>query len=702
MTGNYAYSLVSYSGMSWVENVKGHVPLSDSIFFTPGNSISLKYSSSYRGFWETTIFYPERRTYILKPQEEVLSFRVYMMEGVDWQGLPTVALLQGDTCTARVDLGEFLLPSMGDNKWLHVAIPIRDFPEFQKNLPVVGITFCQGNPTATGTTNHILVDQIEFTLAAPEATELSYAAVLDRVEAFERHVLLEWQLPLDPAIRYAQIYRSEDNENYRAVAVRPIMNASYADVVPVTNKSYFYKVTWLDQQYHESPPSQVQQAKTAPISDDALVMAIQAAHINYFIQRTEFNSGMHAVQMLDENALVSVEETGYSLLAVTVGASHEQISNRAYVRRLNNVVDFLCDQAEEHKGMFPAFLNGRNGNAVYAHEKEGVSVRATSSLMQGLLVARNYLKNLIATRQDGRQDRASRQRIENTISRIDQLWLRIQWNEFALDENRILFDNWSPQHGFNYARPMGGFGADLLSYLLAVSSPDYAVSSEAYEKGLGYQRVDNDEFVNDEFQLMGDEEMVDTDSLDLMDWLEIPFLKDTLLYGFHINVGSLDHNLMEAFMPFMTFDPRNKEDRYTNYEESLSYLIQAYKRRDNEIDAGNLTSDIWGTVKMEDGLSRLPVIVPAISLGSYAFTPQVAQSALRALYHTYAPILFTEYGFRNWMSIPDHQVSEGFNGLNQAAIPVMIENGRTGLIWNLFMQHEDIDRTVSAYFKEDL
>jgi hypothetical protein len=41
-------------------------------------------------------------------------------------------------------------------------------------------------------------------------------------------------------------------------------------------------------------------------------------------------------------------------------------------------------------------------------------------------------------------------------------------------------------------------------------------------------------------------------------------------------------------------------------------------------------------------------------------------------------------------------------GLNQAPITVMIENYRTGLIWNLFMSNPDIEPMLQAIgFKED-
>lgn len=738
MKGNYGYSVVSYSGMSWVENVKGRIPLSDSLWFTPSNSLSLKYASSDRGHWEVSINFPERRSYQLKHDDEFLSFWLYLQEGTQLESLPSLALLQGDTCTQHINFRPYMKGEWEFNQWLNVQVPLSDIPFLERNEGVSGVTFVQSRSVPISNAQHILIDQIEFSPSSKELTQLSFPAVLDQARGGDQHVLLEWQLPLDPGIRYVKIYRSEDDKHFQAVAIRPIMGTAYMDMVPVPNKSYFYRVSWVDQAYKESPLSSSVKVEIKPQTDENLLDVIQAAHINFFTKRIEFNSGMHAVRFMDRDAVVSVEDTGYSLLAYTVGVSKDLISGRAYIRRINSLVDFLCDHAEQYKGAFPAYLDGRTGRAVYKSDaRSGVDIRATASLMQGLLVSRNYLKNFLATRQDSRQDRAFRERIENTVKRIDQLWKGVQWNAFTQENGTILYDNWSPITGFEEAYPIGGFGPQLLIYLLALSSPDYAIADEAYERGLGIHRIKvpykNATLLPEEEEIQVDElldevltsgqlpevpiptlEQAKLDAeIEFMDFrvdslqskyqiIESSFTSDTLVYGFQLDVGRIDQSLLDAYASFLAFDPRYKRDVFANYEQSMSQLIQAYKRRDNELDVGNLTSDIWGTAQGAWSRDRLPVIVPAISIGSYAFTPETAKRTARALYQQYGSVLFTEYGFRTWMSVHEHQISENFRGINQATIPVMIENGRNGLIWNLFMQHEDIDRTVDRFFREDL
>src|SRR5690606_26499060 len=142
-----------------------------------------------------------------------------------------------------------------------------------------------------------------------------------------------------------------------------------------------------------SPYSDAREAEVTPLEDDALLQSIQQAHINYFDRHIEFNSGMHRVAMGGEDATVDVGGTGYSLLAQTIAASHGWTTPRRYIRSVSTVVDFLGEIAEQHHGMFPAYLDGRTGKGVYEQDAPpSVSLASTAALTQGLLVVRQYLE----------------------------------------------------------------------------------------------------------------------------------------------------------------------------------------------------------------------------------------------------------------------------------------------------------------------
>src|SRR5690606_21750983 len=104
--------------------------LVDSLSFTPSNALSLKYTSSIRGLWEATVFFPENQYYFLNENEEILTFRMYLMSGFDLQALPNIALMQGDTCTKKITLQNSQTDGLIADQWIQVRIPLSHFEGF--------------------------------------------------------------------------------------------------------------------------------------------------------------------------------------------------------------------------------------------------------------------------------------------------------------------------------------------------------------------------------------------------------------------------------------------------------------------------------------------------------------------------------------------------------------------------------------------
>jgi hypothetical protein len=65
-------------------------------------------------------------------------------------------------------------------------------------------------------------------------------------------------------------------------------------------------------------------------------------------------------------------------------------------------------------------------------------------------------------------------------------------------------------------------------------------------------------------------------------------------------------------------------------------------------------------------------------------------AALRHFYRDLGDRLWGVYGFHDAINPSEDWVSPVFLGLNQAPIVVMIENHRSGLLWNLFMANPEI------------
>ncbi|MBN2356299.1 T9SS type A sorting domain-containing protein, partial [candidate division KSB1 bacterium] len=85
-------------------------------------------------------------------------------------------------------------------------------------------------------------------------------------------------------------------------------------------------------------------------------------------------------------------------------------------------------------------------------------------------------------------------------------------------------------------------------------------------------------------------------------------------------------------------------------------------------------------------------IAPTAAGGSIVFTPEYSIPLLRNLYDTYRSQLWTQYGFRDAFNLTVNWWGPDVIGIDQGTIVIMIENYRTGRVWERFMENEDIQR----------
>ena len=83
------------------------------------------------------------------------------------------------------------------------------------------------------------------------------------------------------------------------------------------------------------------------------------------------------------------------------------------------------------------------------------------------------------------------------------------------------------------------------------------------------------------------------------------------------------------------------------------------------------------------------VISPTAALSSIVYTPEQSLAVMRHLYGM-GDKLFGPYGFYDAFSETDNWYPKRYLAIDQGPIAVMIENYRTGLLWNLFMSHPDV------------
>ncbi len=402
-------------------------------------------------------------------------------------------------------------------------------------------------------------------------------------------------------------------------------------------------------------------AKARPrnLSDTALVELIQRQTFKYFWDFAHPVSGMSrersnvAFDYGDE--VVTTGGTGFGVMSIIVAAHRGWITRDTAAKHLLKLVKFLW-KADAYHGVFPHWMDGATGKTIrFGRKDDGGDLVETSFLMQGLLCVRQYFN------QNNDTERALR-------DRINWMWSEIEWNWYTKGGEEVLYWHWSPNNGWVMNFPLRGYNETLITYILAASSQRYPISDVAYHRG----------------------------------WAQSNFFKNgKSFYGHTLPLG-FDYGgpLFFAHYSFVGLDPRGLKDNYADYWEqnkthtliNRAYVIANPKKYTGygPQSWGLTASDSHVGYAAHSPTEDLGVISPTAALSSFPYTPEYSMQALKYFYNNMGDKLWSQYGFYDAFSESKSWYANSHLAIDQGPIVVMIENYRTGLLWNLFMSCEEI------------
>jgi hypothetical protein len=688
---SFYYSEGSFVSPSELELIDGKFPTDETHYVSPPNSLRLKWRSQSGGDWLMTLkvkarygtadfsgsslfFWCYSETDL--PRDE--SPLIYLKDTND-EGTPGIRLI------GRLDK----LPA---RTWTRIKLPFDSFvgpvketrtPQFDPRR-LARITVFQGMDD--GKPHTMYIDEI--TVGDDVGDILKGPTVPSGLNAkgYDRHVDLTWTPANDADVRYYKIYRSFDGKQYTPVAIQKGSATRYEDFLGESGKTSFYKISAVDVNYEESPLSAEVEAATRAMSDEELLTMVQESCFRYYWDGAHPIAGM-AIEILpgDEN-LVAVGASGHGIMALLVGVERGFVTREQGVERMLKITRFLSN-ADRFHGAFPHFLDGRTGKIIARFGKydNGGDLVETAFLMQGLLAARQYFT----------RDTAAEREIQKTIT---SLWRSVEWDWYRGDSNSdFLYWHWSPDYGFYLHHPLIGWNETMIVYLLAIASPTHPIPATMYytgwagqsERAVQYRRwwsrtTQGDHYVN-----------------------------GNSYYSIKLDVGEGNgEELFFTHYSFLGFDPRDKKDAYTNYfknNRNIALISHAYAVANPGKYAG-YGDDSWGRSAGINaaGARAYPrddngTITCTAALASFPYTPIESMKALKHFYRDLGEQLWGVYGFRDGFSLSEDWFEDVYMGLNQAPIVVMIENYRSGLIWNLFMSNAEIKPALDRIgFQPDL
>lgn len=403
---------------------------------------------------------------------------------------------------------------------------------------------------------------------------------------------------------------------------------------------------------------------------------LQLSTLQYFLHETNPENGLIR-DKTDSAAPASIAAIGLALTALPIlverGVVAREFAPALALRRLR----FFRDSphgpepdATGYKGFYYHFLDMKSGRRVWNCE---LSTIDSAFLFAGMLTCAAYF------------DGDSEEEVE--VRRLaDELYRRADWC-WALDGGPALSHGWRPENGFIPYR-WHGYDEALLVYILGLGSPSFPLPEESFRAYAStYQ------------------------------WRKI--------YGREVlHSGPLfTHQLSHLWIDFRGLRDDFMRERGTDYFENsrqATYVHREYAIH-NPRELAGYGEHCWGitasdgpgwTNRTVNGVERRffdyiargapdgpddGTLAPWVVVASLPFAPEIVIPTIDHMAQLHIGV-DSRYGFKpsfnQTFAVPESPtgwwVSPCHFGIDQGPVIVMIENYRTGLIWNIMRRSPHI------------
>lgn len=411
---------------------------------------------------------------------------------------------------------------------------------------------------------------------------------------------------------------------------------------------------------------------------------LQRAAFDYFLKNTNPKNGLIA-DTSRQGSPCSIAVVGLGLTAYTVGIARGWLARTDAVARTLATLKFFWNSPSGdqtgvtgYKGFYYHFLDMQTGLRVWDCE---LSMIDTALLMSGILSVGAYFSAA------NQEEQAIRDLAEKIYGRVDWDWAR--------NGGVTLSQGWKPDCGFLHYG-WEGYNEGTILYILGLASPTYPLDIKSYQGwGLTYQW----------------ENMYGHDFL---------YAGPLFIHQFsHIWVDF--RGIQDDFM-------REKNCDYFENSRRAVYIQQNYGRL-NPLRFSGYNEFCWGLSAGEGPSGRtvhvrgrnrecagytargVPygpddgTLAPSAVAASIPFAPELAIPVLKHIQENYSHVIQDgriPTGFNPSVLEEDGRawVSDGYFGLDQGATLLMIENFRTGFVWNLVRKNTYLKRGLElAGFK---
>lgn len=429
-----------------------------------------------------------------------------------------------------------------------------------------------------------------------------------------------------------------------------------------------------DDSNNTAPP--VDPPVTEVLTEAELMDKVQKDAFKYFWDYAEPNSKLareryHVDDPGNDAQIVTTGGSGFGLMTLLVGIERNFVSREAAVARLQTALTFL-ENADRFHGAWPHWMNGNTGRVIpFGAPDDGGDLVETSFLCQALICVREYFKDGTAEEQA-------------LAAKADALWKGVEWSWYTKGGENALYWHWSPNVGWQLNFKLEGYNECLITYVMAASSPTYPVGKDAYDQA--WARNGDIRSTNSSFGFPVVLKYNGTNGVGPMFWSHYSYmgLDPMTLTDQYANYQELVVNHAKIQHAYSVANPRG----WTGYNDKVWGLTASYTR--NNDGSVGYTAHATNNDK--------GVITPTAALSSYPYTPAESLKHLRFLYEDaeWKDRLVGVAGPYDAFSPHFNWVTKRYLAIDQGTIAPMIENHRTGLLWNLFMNAPEVRQGLTT------
>jgi hypothetical protein len=554
--------------------------------------------------------------------------------------------------------------------WQRRAVAVKDFGPLGAvdAARIVGVVF--ENAEATTSERTLWIDAVSA-LAYDGDPDGPAPPTAITAETGDRSVRLSWT-PASGSLGVVVFRQPASGGPYERVTPTPVRFDHWFDLDVENGEAVRYVLRSTASggigpriQGPDSAPVEATPVAGAP---DVYIEDTARRAFDYFWEEANPQNGLVKDRSRD-GAASSIAAVGFGLSAITVAVDRGWITREAAVERTLTTLDFFatCPQGDAtsgvcgYRGFFYHFLNMQTGHRAGTNE---LSTIDTALLLGGVLHAAQYYDG------DGAE--------ADIRARADQIWRRVEW-DWATPRDPLVALGWRPESGF-IGFDWRGYNEAMILYVLGLGSPTHPLDDGAWDGWTSTYDGDWGTFYGYTFlsfpPLFGHQYS--------HVWIDFRDIQDDYMREKGITYFENSRRATLASRAYSVANPRG----FPNYSAE-EWGLTASDQPPNLSCGANPTSGYCAhgapPAQTDNG-----TITPTAAGGSYAFTPELSREALRTFYARYYNGLWGDYGLKDAYNVAESWFATDYLGIDQGPILLMIENERTGAIWESFMTHPDV------------